>query len=91
MRSKKIPGGCFSFQIGLVTATSMVVGNIIGIGIFISPKGVLLHTQSVGMSMVIWCLCGVLSMMGKYNNNIFGCILQNKYNKHLTKRKSALA
>ncbi|XP_072019808.1 b(0,+)-type amino acid transporter 1-like [Amphiura filiformis] len=51
-------------QIGLFTATCIVVGSIIGVGIFISPKGVLRQTQSVGMSLIIWCLCGLISIMG---------------------------
>ncbi|XP_072019796.1 b(0,+)-type amino acid transporter 1-like [Amphiura filiformis] len=51
-------------QIGLFTATCIMVGNIVGVGIFISPQGVLRQTQSVGMSLIIWCLCGLLSIMG---------------------------
>ncbi|XP_072019831.1 b(0,+)-type amino acid transporter 1-like [Amphiura filiformis] len=51
-------------QIGLFTATCLVIGNIIGVGIFISPKGVLRQTQSVGMCLVVWSLCGLISLLG---------------------------
>ncbi|XP_072037629.1 cystine/glutamate transporter-like [Amphiura filiformis] len=37
---------------------------MIGSGIFISPKGILENTGSVGMSIVIWVLCGLISMCG---------------------------
>ncbi len=52
-------------QLGLVSGVALVVGGMIGSGIFISPKGILENTQSVGMSIIIWVLCGVISMCGK--------------------------
>jgi solute carrier family 7 (L-type amino acid transporter), member 5 len=33
-------------------------------GIFITPKGVLESAGSVGMSLLVWCSCGLLSMIG---------------------------
>lgn len=47
--------------IGLLPAISFIIGTVVGSGIFIAPKGVLMNSGSVGLSLVVWALCGVLS------------------------------
>ncbi|XP_075045284.1 asc-type amino acid transporter 1 isoform X2 [Mixophyes fleayi] len=51
-------------EIGLVSACAIIIGNIIGSGIFISPKGVLEHSGSVGLALIIWVLGGGISALG---------------------------
>lgn len=34
------------------------------VGIFISPKGVIKEVDSIGFSLVVWVICGLLSMIG---------------------------
>lgn len=51
-------------QLGLVDGASIIIGIIVGSGIFVSPKGVLYYCGSVGMSLIIWGMSGVLSMIG---------------------------
>nr|KAF6286395.1 solute carrier family 7 member 10 [Myotis myotis] len=51
-------------EIGLVSACTIIIGNIIGSGIFISPKGVLEHSGSVGLALFIWVLGGGVTALG---------------------------
>lgn len=51
-------------QLGLLEGVAIILGIILGSGIFISPKGVIREVDAVGTSLVIWILCGLLSMIG---------------------------
>ncbi|XP_048225144.1 B(0,+)-type amino acid transporter 1 [Perognathus longimembris pacificus] len=51
-------------EVGLLSGICIIVGTIIGSGIFISPKSVLSNTEAVGPCLVIWAACGVLATLG---------------------------
>ncbi|XP_014237123.1 b(0,+)-type amino acid transporter 1 [Trichogramma pretiosum] len=51
-------------RVGLVSGVALIVGTMIGSGIFVSPSGLLIRTGSVGMSFVVWTGCGLLSLCG---------------------------
>ncbi|KAF6736670.1 Cystine/glutamate transporter [Oryzias melastigma] len=55
---------CLRREIGLLPAVSFIIGTVVGSGIFIAPKGVLMNSGSVGLSLLVWALCGVLSLFG---------------------------
>ena len=50
-------------RIGLLGGIAFVMGSVIGSGIFISPKGALVNAGSIGLSLLVWALSGVISLI----------------------------
>jgi len=54
----------FKKELNLSHMVGMVVGGIIGSGIFISPREVVVDVQSYGMALLVWFFAGILAMGG---------------------------
>lgn len=51
---------CLKREVGFTGCLSLVVGVMIGSGIFSSPSVVFKEAGSVGMTLVSWCICGLM-------------------------------
>lgn len=51
-------------EIGVFGGVAVNVGIVIGSGIFVTPKGVLYGSGSVGLALVIWLVSGIFSLVG---------------------------
>lgn len=51
-------------SINLFTGCSISIGIIVGSGIFITPTTVLANAGTVGLSLCVWILAGLISLIG---------------------------
>ncbi|XP_058793128.1 b(0,+)-type amino acid transporter 1-like [Phymastichus coffea] len=51
-------------ELGLFSAISMIVAVMIGSGIFVSPTSALERSGSIGLCLIVWIVCGGLSLLG---------------------------
>ncbi|XP_018330818.1 Y+L amino acid transporter 2 [Agrilus planipennis] len=58
------PGVKMKKELGIIDGVAIIVGVIIGSGIFVSPKGVLRYSGSTGQALIVWIMSGLLSMIG---------------------------
>lgn len=64
--SEKQPPSTLALRrtVGPIGGISLLVGLMIGSGIFASARWVLVYAGSCGLTLIIWSLCGILSMFG---------------------------
>jgi len=62
-------------QLGLLHGVAIVAGLVIGSGIYISPRGVILHAGSTGLSLILWVVGGALSMLGALTYAEIGIVI----------------
>ncbi|XP_053402907.1 b(0,+)-type amino acid transporter 1-like [Mercenaria mercenaria] len=62
-------------NVGIISAISFIVGTIIGSGIFISPKGVLTETGSIGLSLTVWVSSGIIMILGTLSYGELGTMI----------------
>lgn len=49
-------------EMGLLAAINVILGVMIGSGIFISPQAALQYSGSIGACLVVWIACGIISL-----------------------------
>eukprot|EP00092_Neocalanus_flemingeri_P080114 GFUD01099901.1.p1 GENE.GFUD01099901.1~~GFUD01099901.1.p1 ORF type:complete len:501 (+),score=135.96 GFUD01099901.1:85-1587(+) len=73
---EKSEGVKLKAEMTLLNGCNVIVGCIIGSGIFVSPTGVLQATGSVNLSILVWTVCGLFTMIGAYCYAELGCMIR---------------
>lgn len=63
-------------EINFFTGCGIIIGNIVGSGIFISCGSVLKNTGSPGIALIVWTLSGLISLVGAYCYTELGTLIQ---------------
>ena len=66
--------------VGLIEGISLIVGIMIGSGIFASPRSVAKRSKSVGMSLAVWTGCGLIAIFGALSYLELGLMFQGSGN-----------
>lgn len=62
-------------HLGLFSGISLIVGSVIGSGIFVSPKEVINSAGSLGLALLIWVIGGLVCIPGAICYAELGCLI----------------
>ena len=74
-------------EIGLLQASTIMAGIIIGSGIFVSPTSISYHCGSVGLSLLLWAATGILVTLTALCFAELGCLFPSSGGIYLYTRK----
>lgn len=69
-------------ELGWFSASNFIVSTMIGSGIFVSSSSALLYSGSVGLTLIIWLVAGLICFLGKLTIYII-------FNEHFPSLKTA--
>ena len=75
-------------KLGLLDSTSVVVGTMIGAGIFIVPRSIAGELASVGMILAVWIITGVISFFGALAYAELGAMMPHSGGQYVYIRES---
>ena len=56
--------GALRRQVGLRTATALVVGEVVAVGIFLTPAGMAKSLGSPALLLAVWLVMGLMALCG---------------------------
>jgi len=62
-------------RVGLWSAVALIVGTMIGSGIFVSSGNLLSGAKSPGLCLVLWTVCGFYSLLGAISYSEIGTLI----------------
>ncbi|XP_050354344.1 b(0,+)-type amino acid transporter 1-like isoform X1 [Nymphalis io] len=62
-------------ELGLFSAVNLILGVMIGSGIFVSPATALEHSGSVALCLIVWTVSGIISLLGALSFAELGTVL----------------
>lgn len=51
-------------RLGLHHGVAVIVGLVVGSGIYVAPKGIMIGTGSAGLALILWVVCGIGATLG---------------------------
>ncbi|KAI8921321.1 amino acid/polyamine transporter I [Powellomyces hirtus] len=70
-------------HIGLFTSITMVVGTIVGVGIFGNPQSAYIELGSIGLTFSMWIAGGLLTIAGAFCYAELGCAMPANGGEHI--------